>query len=286
MIARLQISYREATAGDKKQLANLIHFEPYVHRHLDWRPALDWVGYHPYRLAEMGDRLVAALACPPEPPNVAWIRLFAASNLLPVDQAWELLWSDVLDSLALRDQHPVVAAIPLQRWFQNLLEESEFEQTHRVIMLDWKPGKRPEPKTVDGVTVRPMNYDDLAEVAVVDHAAFPSLWHSSQSCLELAFSQAAVATIAEMDGRMLAYQISTATPMGGHLARLAVSPRIQGRGIGYLLVDDLLAQFERKGAHSLTVNTQHDNLASLALYEKAGFRRTGEEYPVYQYSRV
>jgi ribosomal protein S18 acetylase RimI-like enzyme len=32
----------------------------------------------------------------------------------------------------------------------------------------------------------------------------------------------------------------------------------------------------------LTVNTQSDNSASLALYRKIGFRETGERYPVYQ----
>jgi hypothetical protein len=34
------------------------------------------------------------------------------------------------------------------------------------------------------------------------------------------------------------------------------------------------------------VNTQQDNLFSLTLYQKAGFTRTGEEYPVYQYQIV
>jgi ribosomal protein S18 acetylase RimI-like enzyme len=53
--------------------------------------------------------------------------------------------------------------------------------------------------------------------------------------------------------------------------------------IGSALVADVLSQFARRGAHTLTVNTQQDNLASLALYEKVGFIRTGEEYPVYQY---
>jgi len=88
--------------------------------------------------------------------------------------------------------------------------------------------------------------------------------------------------VAEDDGQLLGYQISTATTMGGHLARLAVHPAAQGGGIGYALVHDMLSQFTRRGARQVTVNTQQDNLVSLALYQKAGFKRTGEEYPVYQ----
>jgi ribosomal protein S18 acetylase RimI-like enzyme len=100
--------------------------------------------------------------------------------------------------------------------------------------------------------------------------------------LEIAFQQAAVATVAEDQDGIIGYQISTASSGGGHLARLAVHPRVQSQGIGYAIVRDLLAQFYRRGALQVTVNTQLDNLASLALYHKAGFQRTGEVYPVYE----
>jgi ribosomal protein S18 acetylase RimI-like enzyme len=82
---------------------------------------------------------------------------------------------------------------------------------------------------------------------------------------------------------IVGYQMSTLNPMGGHLARLAVKPEFQGKGVGYGLVSDMLRQFQRKGALRVTVNTQQDNSASLYLYEKSGFRKTNEIYPVYQF---
>jgi ribosomal protein S18 acetylase RimI-like enzyme len=124
--------------------------------------------------------------------------------------------------------------------------------------------------------------EDLKAVRVIDAAAFVPIWQNSQAYLEIAFRQASIATVAEQSGALVGYQISTATPMGGHLARLAVLPFHQGRGLGYALLHDLLTQFSRRGARSISVNTQKDNLASLALYKKAGFRLTGEEYPIYQ----
>ncbi|MFM8320336.1 MAG: GNAT family N-acetyltransferase, partial [Chloroflexota bacterium] len=123
---------------------------------------------------------------------------------------------------------------------------------------------------------------DLAQVLEIDRAAFPLLWQNSYAYLELAFNQAAVAGLALLDGRPVGYQISTATALGGHLARLAVLPELHGHGIGYALTADLLEQFLQRGARSVTVNTQQNNAASLALYEKIGFLRTGEEYPIYQ----
>jgi hypothetical protein len=44
------ITIRQATEDDRQKLAMLVHFEVYVHRHLDWRPPLDWLGSQPYLL--------------------------------------------------------------------------------------------------------------------------------------------------------------------------------------------------------------------------------------------
>lgn len=268
--------------ADKNQLANLIHFEVYVHRHLDWRPPLEWVGYPPYLVALRGEKPVATLACPPDPPQVSWIRLFAASSLLPVVEAWNLLWPEARRRLRELPGMSQVAAIPLQGWFQGVLERSGFRRSQTIVMLSWQRRQELTSTPVSGFTLRPMSLDDLGRVEAVDNAAFQGIWQNSKDSLEIAFRQSACATIAEADGRMVGYQISTATPMGGHLARLAVIPESQGHGIGAGLVANMLAQFERRGARTVTVNTQQDNRQSLHLYERIGFRRTGEEYPVYQ----
>ena len=44
---------------------------------------------------------------------------------------------------------------------------------------------------------------------------------------------------------------------------------------------DLFARLANHGIYKLSVNTQSDNAASLSLYQKMGFVRTGEQYPVY-----
>jgi len=278
-----QLTVRPVSERDLQGLANLIHFEAHVHRHLDWRAPLDWVGYHPYLVGEHNGEIMAALACPPDPPLVAWIRLFATSSEMSVKLAWEELWSVAHDQLCQLDDIALVAAIPLQRWFRNLLEKSNFVHTHNVIVLSWKRTPIPSLAITHPGVIRTMELRDINAVEDLDRAAFGLIWQISTSGLEVAFRQAALASVVEIDGKIIGYQISTATPMGGHLARLAVLPQYQGQGIGYALLHDLLVQFERRGAQSVTVNTQNDNLSSLALYRKAGFKRTGEEYPICQF---
>ena len=73
------------------------------------------------------------------------------------------------------------------------------------------------------------------------------------------------------------------TPLGKS-SRLAINPEFQGEGYGYTLLRDLLLYYGRKGARTVTVNTQKDNQPSMCLYKKAGFSPTGEEYPFFKYS--
>jgi ribosomal-protein-alanine N-acetyltransferase len=280
-----QLTIRSATEADSQRLANLIHFESFVHRHLDWRPPLDWIGQNPYLVIEDGGELLASLACPPDPPNVAWIRLFAVSSKISASEAWYELWPAARSKLRISNGSVHVAAIPLQGWFRKLLEESEFSPAHRVVVLTWSGGSPPVGKVMPGV-IRPMNFDDIQAVEKVDATAFGAVWQNSHTGLEDAYSQAALASVSEIDGEVVGYQISTATAMGGHLARLAVKPDFQGQGIGYALLRDMLLQFKRRGAVEVSVNTQHDNLISLSLYHKAGFKRSSEEYTVFQCTTI
>lgn len=283
MISQINLSVRSATDRDRHQLANIIHFETRVHRHLDWRAPLDWIGHEPFLVAENNGNIVAALACPPDPVEVAWIRLFAVSSpFSPVD-AWSAIWPAACDLLR-EGKDNIVAAIPLQQWFEMLLEKSDFYQSHNVVLLSWQRGTPiPEPYPVS-VNIRSMTYDDLQRVAEIDSAAFGFIWRNSYDSVELSYRQSALSTVAEDERGVIGYQISTASPMGGHLARLAVLPDTQRRGIGYSLVRDALDQFERRGALRVTVNTQEENVISLSLYARLGFRLTGEKYPVYQYN--
>jgi ribosomal protein S18 acetylase RimI-like enzyme len=89
--------------------------------------------------------------------------------------------------------------------------------------------------------------------------------------------------VAEDAQGLAGYQISTANPFGSHLARLAIRPDAQNQGLGSAIVADLIQRLRGRGHNRLTVNTQSDNQASLALYDKMGFVLTGERFPVFRF---
>ena len=77
------------------------------------------------------------------------------------------------------------------------------------------------------------------------------------------------------------YQISTQHRQGGHLARIAVLPSEQGRGLGEGLAREALHFFQARGVRLVTVNTQADNHRSLRLYRRLGFDLFGYDVPVW-----
>ena len=276
----LESRVRPAKLDDHQALSSLLFFEPRAHRHLDWRPPLDWLGSEDFWVQKQSGRVVSALACPTEPPGVAWIRLFACEGHVPAEAAWSSLWDAARAGLAQRGR-VTVAAIVAQPWFQHLLTESLFEQTQSIVLLEWRTRPALPPAIPPGIHLRPLRAEDLTVAAQVDADAFVPLWHNTEDTLRRAFAQSAYATAVESNGHMLGYQISSGDSARFHLARLAVRKEAQGGGLGSALVADLIALVRARGVREITVNTQRDNLASLKLYQRLGFARTGTELPVF-----
>jgi ribosomal protein S18 acetylase RimI-like enzyme len=273
---------RPVDLNDHQQLSNLIFFETHIHRHLDWRSPLEWLGAPFYWALEEHRTITAALACPTEVEGIAWVRLFVYGEHGSADNAWALLWSTAKEEIA-RTGGATVAAIAMQSWFQQLLATSGFENRQNIVMLEWQVQPRLVYET-NGIHIRKMTDADLPQVVETDNAAFHPLWHNSFDTIKLAYSQALFATVAENSHGIYGYQISTGHGQRAHLARLAVRPGAQGRGVGRALLNDLFTKVTRNGILRLSVNTQSDNGTSLSLYQKMGFHRTGEEYPVYTFN--
>lgn len=277
----INLQVRPASVQDRQSISSLIFLQNHAHRHLDWRHPLDWLGSQYYWLLEEDGRTLAALACPPDPPGIAWLRLFVFNARIPALEAWSRLWDVARDEIS-RDGGALVAVIVMQPWMHDLLVHSEFKSIQGIVMLEYRGRPVRRQALPPGTFLRGMTVSDLPEVEQVDADAFNPLWQISLDSLQRAYSQAVVASVIESRGCLLGYQLSTGKPSGAHLARLAVRRDAQGSGLGSALVLDLISQMRQRGADLISVNTQNDNSTSLALYQGLGFIRTGEEYPVYQ----
>ena len=65
---------------------------------------------------------------------------------------------------------------------------------------------------------------------------------------------------------------------GGELARLAVLPEMQNRGIAKLLVEYGLAELKRRGFKSIHFLVDKHNVKALKAYSHFGFKTVGETF--------
>lgn len=274
------LAVRSASSRDRARLSQLLGRAHWRHFHLDWRDPLETLDAAPNLVAESNGRLVAYLAAPPDPPGVAWLRSFCVDGSLTPLLAWRPLWSEAAaQAAALSAQR--VASLLGGEWMRPLLDEAGFRENNAVLFFEWSDHRHPLPLP-EAFPLRALRIEDLPAMVRVDSRSFRPLWQNGRENLTAALGQSIVATGIEVDGRLAAYQLTTASPLGAHLARLAVDPDFQRRGLATTLVVDLIRHLERRGYRSITLNTQADNLRSQDLYRKLGFRETGQRYPVFE----
>ena len=274
---------RPATAGDRQRLDRLLNTAPLVHNHLDWQPPQDWLGQHPFRFAFVGDQVVGALAAPPDLPGVAWIRLLAVASGFDAEPVLDTLWADAADPV-LELNISQINCMTLENWPLPHLQRWGFTTINDVVVLR-RAFDQPRPASAApaGIRLRPARPTDLEALTAVDNGAFAPPWQYSPGVIRQAMFHSSVVSVAEIGGEIVGYQLSSGGRTGGHLARLAVRPDLQGQGIGRALVTDAIDYFAQRGAPSLTVNTQRDNAGSLAVYRALGFELTGEHYEVWRW---
>lgn len=273
---------RSSKPSDREQVRNLIQSTEYLHQHFDWVDALSLLNEVPYVMALHKNRIIGCLACPPDPPGVSWVRFFSVGFSYSPSELWEPLWHEAaLQAQVLGVNY--AAALLSAEWFAPLLEKSGFQHSNDVVFLEWKRQPLP-PTTLDHGAIRSMQYEDLASVAVLDQHAFGLIWRYSEKTLRHAFKSASVARVIEIENRIVAYQISTESHYGAHLARLAVDPTWQRHGFGRFLVVDAIRRLIHSTDWKMSVNTQLDNTRSLQLYQHLGFKRKGHKHPVYEMS--
>ncbi|GAP41290.1 GNAT family N-acetyltransferase [Flexilinea flocculi] len=270
------------SSHDKEKLEELILQAFFIQEHLDWLNMDDVLntGYC-YMLMEQSHP-TAALGLIENSPGIFWIQFFYSINPdEKIEERWNLLYSYAFSQLHLIQ--PVIASIPTTNRFEKILFSNGFRIFENFILLKChRSNDCTSINLLPSISIRNMRLDDIDSVSSLCDLSFPPLWKLSRKNILNAFEQSDFAIVAENNtDEIVGYLLAVAENHSAHLSRIAVNPAFQKSGLGFTMINLFFTHYQKLNIMDFSVNTQSKNQAAIALYEKAGFEKTGDSYPVY-----
>ena len=286
MIRKNQIyTIRKSMPDDREDMLAFFNLPVHIHQHLDWQTIADRVNAMDFLLAEKNNNLTAMLSIPVHNPEIAWIELFSARKMISLARSWKELFEMFIENTKSTSPELKIFSLSYYPWYQKLLEESSFYPAYAIVTLEtdgiYIPNVRPLPSNLQMKFMSVSNFDIVHDLDII---AFDLPWQMTKNALKKAFRSSVYATVILDNDKAIGYQIATEGESNIHLARIAVHPKYQNSGIGGFLIHDLLSYMKRFHFRSVSVNTQSNNEASLALYRKMGFFKTGNNIPIMVYN--
>jgi ribosomal protein S18 acetylase RimI-like enzyme len=138
------------------------------------------------------------------------------------------------------------------------------------------------PHAVEGVTLRVGTRDDLDAVRMLDGHCFEPFWHYDMRHLErLLVRQRMV--VAEGGNGLVGYTLATLDRGDAGLGRLAVAPSWRRRGVGRMLVAEVVRWAGESDALRLALCTQTHNAPARHLYRSLGFLERVDRFAFLQF---
>ena len=122
------------------------------------------------------------------------------------------------------------------------------------------------------VTLRELEWTDLTTLAALEQELFADdAWSEQTWWAELAGRPRRDYVVAEADGTIVGYAGLDVAGDVADVMTVATAPAHQRKGIGRLLLDDLVRRAAGHGCEALLLEVRADNDAARKLYERNGF---------------
>jgi ribosomal-protein-alanine N-acetyltransferase len=271
---------------DRRAALSLLERTHYVHAHLDWFETDAWLDTQPPLTwtVWLGAKLVAIVGLSEPLGGTSWLRLAAFEIECDIDIIWATLWQHIQARLSVA-QVERTALLAIDNWIVAYAERRGFEVFDQVVTLRRQSMVMP-PVPGPEYHIRHFAPHEINALIRIDQMAFEAPWQMSSAEIRQSERMAQSVTVALVAGQVVGYQLSTLYFDGAHLARLAVLPEYQGRGIGSALTRDLIHRLARRNVYSITINTQLTNTAALMLYHRLGFERNGYDLSVFTHNHA
>jgi ribosomal-protein-alanine N-acetyltransferase len=271
----MEVTVRQATIADEKRVVRLIKEARRLYLRFKLENLKDCLGTGPFLLAYARERLLGFMFWDLRRPPLARLQGAGLADGWLVSDYLQTLLPPSLGSLRAQGA-TALTYVGSEEWLTVSLQDHDFVVDNAIVAYtknDWAMPARGDQE----VSVRPAQSRDFPALVALDQASFDPLWQNTVEVFRDVLINYPHFVVAELDGVVVGYQFSSLMGDQGYLARVAVHPHYQGRGIGIRLLAEAIAFFKKKGARVITLNTQRDNQASQRLYRWFGFELMGEE---------
>ena len=266
--------------GDQKSVTRLLRKSMLTHFHSDWRLLVYWLDTPGFVGIENQDELLSFLAVGADPLPAFWVRGAAFDHWRTMPAMLEQLLSAVMPHMQEQGGH-CLAWMPIEAWVDEPIQQLGFSRKTEVVTMVTEDWQMPAIPHHPDLHIRPARTNDFTQLEAIEKAAFEPIWRYSANSLGLAFRQTFSFDVIELSGKIVGYQCSTCTQQVAHLARMTIHPNAQNQGVGTALLAETLRGYKQGNIHSVSLNTQIENVASQRLYQKFGFHPTESVVPVW-----
>ena len=288
---------RIAQRSDARAITTLLQNAPYSHIHADWHYPADWLGSSGFVVMDdmpnesdsnslnkhfFGEekRLLACLAVEPDPPPAAWVRVAAVSESVNGQEALSQLFELIMIYLK-KSAISEVGWLLVESWPNSWIRDLGFDKVDTVETFMKDGTETPQIQSKKGLTFRAVTANDLGRLEEIEREVYQPLWRNSVAGLALARRHAFIFDVVEIQGKIVGFQYSTLMHKKAHLSRITIDTEVQGQGIGTALLDRAFEGYRQRGVETVSLNTQIENIKSRGLYERFGFRPSGQKFPVW-----
>ncbi|MDE7191208.1 MAG: ribosomal protein S18-alanine N-acetyltransferase [Clostridia bacterium] len=118
------------------------------------------------------------------------------------------------------------------------------------------------------------------QVFDIERASIDEPWTLNQICA-LASDKNAVARVGIVDGEIICYYSFYDICNEGNVNNLAVKENYRCKGVGALLIEDMIEIAKEKKLTAITLEVNEKNTIAIALYRKYGFITEGKRTKFY-----
>ena len=123
----------------------------------------------------------------------------------------------------------------------------------------------------DEIVFRPMREEDLSQVMIMERDLFSDPWPEEHFRKDIRDSSVAYAIAGEEKGTLVCYGIAWQVRQEFHIANMAVRKDRQRRGIGGILLDNMLEEGRKRGCGIATLEVRFSNREAIDLYKGRGY---------------